>query len=681
MTPEQIEMRCSHNKVHFVLSEQHRLNPIWSRPETLTLLGKGPKFMPIARSLRDVEVEDAIAGLQYRLVRAFERFINKEEIEHRTAVRRAAGIQDWWPKRRKLSGDESIAYVRDFFNCAKGEKSAWRGNQPRAPTFKRCLLQLEDNITEKVKTAQSMVKPQHRRPNISKGEREVLVKLRELDVGYNIADKNYGAVVYSKDLFKEQCRLHLEDGKGTYYKHVGRSNEDILSDVLNRLQRLLEPFKQLGEGWKSVVFSILRDAKREAEGGKLCRFYIIWKLHKAANAAGGRSRPIAAALNYVTGPASHFLHRQLKLAVWNHPYVLKDSLELIRIVGGLEFASDERIMLTAADVTALYPSIQLDRGMRALKWFMDNHTDFNSTLKDLCLKLAEFVLTNNFVKCEELGPDPYQQVIGTAMGTSFSVVYAVIFMIYLETPIIHDERFRRFVYLYKRFIDDLFLIWTGPADVLCEFRRAMASADARISLEWAGYASQQDAVNPEMVTVERHAKVDFLDLDLALKREETRTRISFRPYRKPGNAYAYIPFNSFHGRHTFRGWILAELLRLLTHSSSPEVWLEEGRFFYHHLRSRGYPGGFLEQVFLEVTWARRAEAIKEKRRKGDDFFKTYRACVLTLRNAPEWPFMRELMDSDLSLSDLREASWGDIFPKKVFLAQSSAPRLGSILKR
>ena len=154
----------------------------------------------------------------------------------------------------------------------------------------------------------------------------------------------------------------------------------------------------------------------------------------------------------------HFLHRQLKLAVWNRPYVLKDALELIRIAGGLEFAANERIMLTAAHVTALYPSIQLDRGMRALKWFMDNHTNFNNTLKDLCLKLAEFVLTNNFVKCEELGPDPYQQVIGTAMGTSFSVVYAVIFMIYLETPIIHDERFSRFVYLYKRFIDDLFLI-------------------------------------------------------------------------------------------------------------------------------------------------------------------------------------------------------------------------------
>ena len=36
---------------------------------------------------------------------------------------------------------------------------------------------------------------------------------------------------------------------------------------------------------------------------------------------------------------------------------------------------------------------------------------------------------------------------------------------------------------------------------------------------------------------------------------------------------------------------------------------------------------------------------------------------------------------DLSLSALREETWGDIFPVKVFLAQSNAPRLGSILKK
>jgi hypothetical protein len=245
--------------------------------------------------------------------------------------------------------------------------------------------------------------------------------MRELDVGYDNADKNYGAVVSSKELFKEQCLLHLEDGKGTYCLIADKTRRDILEEILSRLKSILIPFKKQGEGWKHVVESIFRDSTKAVEGGRLCAFYIIWKLHKAANASGLRSRPIAAAIEYVTGPASHFLHSQLKEAVWKHPHVLKDSMELIRTVRGLRFNADEQIMLTAADVNALYPSIQLERGMAALRWFMHHHTSFNQTLKDLCLRLAHFVLTNNYVTCKELGGAIYRQIVGTAMGTSFSV--------------------------------------------------------------------------------------------------------------------------------------------------------------------------------------------------------------------------------------------------------------------
>jgi hypothetical protein len=37
-------------------------------------------------------------------------------------------------------------------------------------------------------------------------------------------------------------------------------------------------------------------------------------------------------MNYFTDRAPHFLHSQLKEDVWIHPDVLKDSLDLIRIV-------------------------------------------------------------------------------------------------------------------------------------------------------------------------------------------------------------------------------------------------------------------------------------------------------------------------------------------------------------
>ncbi len=99
------------------------------------------------------------------------------------------------------------------------------------------------------------------------------------------------------------------------------------------------------------------------------------------------------------------------------------------------------------------------------------------------------------------------------------------------------------------------------------------------------------------------------------------------------DAYAYIPFNSFHGRHVFRGWITAETHRLLTHSSELEIWKQEGAFFYHHLRARGYPRWHLAAVFERVTWARRTQILTGGPKGNDhEFFETYRACVLTLRN-------------------------------------------------
>ena len=100
--------------------------------------------------------------------------------------------------------------------------------------------------------------------------------------------------------------------KGTYWKITDRSKEDILEDVLLELRRIILPFKRQGKGWEMIVDSINRDSTKAAKGGRLCKFYVIWKLHKAANAIGLRSRPIAAAIDYVTGPASHFLHTQLK---------------------------------------------------------------------------------------------------------------------------------------------------------------------------------------------------------------------------------------------------------------------------------------------------------------------------------------------------------------------------------
>ena len=63
----------------------------------------------------------------------------------------------------------------------------------------------------------------------------------------------------------------------------------------------------------------------------------------------------------------------------------------------------------------------------------------------------------------------------------------------------------------------------------------------------------------------------------------------------------------------------------------------------------------------------------KRKEQGSQFFETYRACVLTLRNAQECQGPALRVQLDLSLKGLVESTYGDIFPAKAFLAQRNAP--------
>ena len=175
-------------------------------------------------------------------------------------------------------------------------------------------------------------------------------------------------------------------------------------------------------------------------------------------------------------------------------------------------------------------------------------------------------------------------------------------------------------------------------------------------------------------------RTNFLDLDIRLQKSGPATWFEFSIYWKPGNAYSYLPYGSYHARHIFRGWLKAEVQRLLMHSSTPEIWMKEVRCFYEHLRARGYPAKAIRSTFAEVSWNQRKAILDTKRqRKNESFFQTYRGCVFTTCHAPEVRLLQQRLD--LSLRSLRDCSTGDIFPSKAFFAVRSAPRLGCFLRR
>ncbi len=108
------------------------------------------------------------------------------------------------------------------------------------------------------------------------------------NVGFNDSDKNFGPVLYFRDLHLEHCKKqHLFDGKGTY-EYTEKPKDLILEDVTRRLKDVLE--RLLREGFRhrraaapglskqSATKSLAQTLMKRA--ARIANFYVIWKLHK-----------------------------------------------------------------------------------------------------------------------------------------------------------------------------------------------------------------------------------------------------------------------------------------------------------------------------------------------------------------------------------------------------------------
>ena len=110
----------------------------------------------------------------------------------------------------------------------------------------------------------------------------------------------------------------------------------------------------------------------------------------------------------------------------------------------------EGTILSTIDVVGLYPNIPLDEGVAFLKDFLYSRVDKQVTT-DTLIELAELVLKNNVF---EFSDKTYQQIHGTAIGTKFAPLYAVLFKAALEEKNLNKVEKKPNV--WWRYIDDIF---------------------------------------------------------------------------------------------------------------------------------------------------------------------------------------------------------------------------------
>ena len=177
-------------------------------------------------------------------------------------------------------------------------------------------------------------------------------------------------------------------------------------------------------------------------------------------------RPIVSHSNSLLSPSAHFIDHMLQPLAQSYPDYLHNSTSLLSIIQNLHIP--EEAILVSADVESLYPSIPQSECLETVyqEMYARNHLLLSDP--NLIIRLLHTNVNYNFF---EFGTFYFQQIHGTAMGAAFSPTIANIFLSVTLQKFLQTQHLKPL--LFKRYIDDIFMIWPHSSANLKIFLAAL----------------------------------------------------------------------------------------------------------------------------------------------------------------------------------------------------------------
>ena len=434
----------------------------------------------------------------------------------------------------------------------------------------------------------------HPRPrNYSAADRQFIQRLMtDASITIKPADKNLGMVLVSTEWYDTQLTRMLQD-RVTYepLRHFApmHRNKTVLA-LPKLLDELTLKLKQLATDsltslmlWNPALGETVHRYLRSAVTLKTCavpKIYLLIKVHKAAGLSG---RPIVPSTRWLTTPASvvadHLLQEIMREAAI--PHIVKDTKSFINELESLRTTRSNGIFLTA-DIASLYTNIDTKDGLLQVRRFLLERC-ISARHSELIMSLLEFVMNHSYLTYRD---KVWHQVDGTAMGTACAPTYANIVVYMREKDVLRDMS--QHIYLYRRFLDDVFVYMAAPA--VKELQARLNGMHPKLRFDFV-VDSQQ---------------ASFLDLCISKGERFMREgRFDLSVHQKKMNLYLYIPYRSFHTEAMKKSFILTELMRYIRNSSSEASYYELRALFWQRLRDRGYPSAFLLPIFNGIFYSDR----------------------------------------------------------------------------
>ena len=165
----------------------------------------------------------------------------------------------------------------------------------------------------------------------------------------------------------------------------------------------------------------------------------------------------------------------------------------------------------------------------------------------------------------------YLQTHGIAMGTKMAVAFAIIFMAHIEKQLLLASPHKPI--LWKRFIDDIFSVWTLPERDINDF------------VDFANLFHATIKFSHELSS----EKIVFLDTEVFKgPRFTDRKTLDVQTHFKPTETFQYMHFSSCHPFSVKKGFIKGEALHLLRKNLVKEIFELRKLEFLTRLIERGY---------------------------------------------------------------------------------------------
>jgi Reverse transcriptase (RNA-dependent DNA polymerase) len=378
-------------------------------------------------------------------------------------------------------------------------------------------------------------------------------------------DKNLGLALISKTLYNDLVMRHLQNP--ATYQLIAPAINFRLSDHTLKSWASINEFTN--DIWKPIIPNTEHyNNVINLDNFQIPKFKILPKIHKP-DLSG---RPIAGACAWITTQTSKILSHVLREIIKDWPHILKNSQSLINTCEN--HTIPHNAFLVTFDVVSLYPNMDHTAIFNAV----NNLVFPSNSQKQWSLDASRFILKNSFVKFNN---SVYRQKTGIAMGTNAAPELANIYVTDLveNKPIISSNKH---ILLWKRFIDDIFTIWTGSRDSLLHFFRLLNKLHP--SLQFTMKASR--------------SKIEFLDTWITIDHNRC---LTFSVYQKPLNKYLYLPHISNHAPHCKKGFIKGELTRYARLCTKLTDFITIKQLFFLRLEAKGYPPStLLTSIFSTV---------------------------------------------------------------------------------